>query len=56
MQGTITCPDCGGKTAAPDPGDACHLTFECAQCGEVIQKADGDCCVYRSNGLACHCG
>jgi hypothetical protein len=46
----LTCPDCGGRTEAEMPLDACQFFFDCPHCGRVLRPKPGDCCVFCSYG------
>ena len=46
----ITCPECGHKSEAIMPTDACQYFYECEKCQKVIKPKKGDCCVYCSYG------
>jgi hypothetical protein len=44
----ITCPDCGARTAASMPEDACQFFWECPSCTTIVRPKAGDCCVFCS--------
>lgn len=47
---TLTCPDCGARSATTMPGDACVYFYECPGCRLVLRPRPGDCCVFCSYG------
>ncbi|WP_078059459.1 GDCCVxC domain-containing (seleno)protein [Tropicimonas marinistellae] len=46
----LTCPDCGHRTEATMPTDACQWFFECPACAALLRPLPGDCCVFCSFG------
>ncbi|WP_299427717.1 GDCCVxC domain-containing (seleno)protein [uncultured Meiothermus sp.] len=48
LEATLTCPQCGGRTAATMPTDACQRLFACPCCGVILKPKPGDCCVFCS--------
>jgi len=51
---TLTCPQCGHRSADLMPTDACQYFYDCKGCGAVLKPLAGDCCVYCSFGdVAC---
>jgi hypothetical protein len=49
-QSTLTCPECGARTTAEMPQDACQFFFDCPSCAAVLRPEPGDCCVWCSYG------
>lgn len=47
---TVTCPQCGGRSAETMPTDACQFFYECRHCGALLRPKPGDCCVFCSYG------
>jgi hypothetical protein len=47
---TITCPQCGHRSAETMPTDACRVLYECKGCGALVRPKPGDCCVFCSYG------
>ena len=50
LESTITCPECGGKSRATMPTDACQWFYDCPHCGARLRPKPGDCCVFCSWG------
>lgn len=46
----ITCPHGGRQKEETMPTDACLYSYKCTQCGDVLKRKDGDCCVFCSYG------
>ncbi|HZH48140.1 MAG TPA: GDCCVxC domain-containing (seleno)protein [Nitrospira sp.] len=44
----VTCPNCGTRTEAEMPAEACLVFFECESCHVVLRPKSGDCCVFCS--------
>ncbi len=47
---TLTCPVCGSARTETMPTDACQVRYRCTECGVILQRKPGDCCVYCSYG------
>jgi len=47
---TISCPQCGARTTAQMPTNACQYFFECPHCSAQLRPKPGDCCVFCSYG------
>jgi hypothetical protein len=50
LQSTITCPQCGARTAERMPTNACVYFYDCAGCSALLKPLAGDCCVFCSYG------
>jgi hypothetical protein len=50
MQSTITCSQCGQRSEAEMPMDACLFFYECPGCKTLLRPLAGDCCVFCSYG------
>ena len=50
LTSTLTCPECGAKTTADMPTDACQYFWDCPSCNVVLRALPGDCCVWCSYG------
>ena len=50
LESTLTCPDCGARSAERMPTDACLFFWHCPGCGSRIKPKSGDCCVFCSYG------
>lgn len=50
LTSTLTCPECGARTKAAMPEDACQFFYDCPACGAVLRPKAGDCCVFCSYG------
>lgn len=49
-ESVVTCPDCGHRTTARMPIDACQIRYDCPNCGTMLKPKPGDCCVFCSYG------
>ncbi len=49
-ESVITCPECGDRTCAEMPLDACQFFYECPRCASLLRPKPGDCCVFCSYG------
>jgi hypothetical protein len=50
LASTLTCPQCGHRSAETMPTDACLFFHVCAGCGARLMPKAGDCCVFCSYG------
>ena len=54
LESVVTCPVCGGESAATMPTDACQFFWDCPRCKAIVRPKAGDCCVFCSYGsVAC---
>lgn len=49
---TITCPHCAADIRELMEHDACVIFLYCPTCHSKIEMRPGDCCVFRSFGVA----
>lgn len=50
LQSTITCPQCGERSAETMPTNACIYFYDCLSCAALLKPLPGDCCVFCSYG------
>ena len=50
LRSTLTCPECGHRTAETMATDACQYFYDCPGCGALLKPKPGDCCVFCSYG------
>ena len=55
LVGKITCPSCGSDSFARMCHTWCLYFHECKSCGSMITPRRGECCVFRSYGVAALC-
>jgi hypothetical protein len=52
----LTCPNCGWKSVEAIPEHFDRDYVNCDNCHQMLERGDGDCCVFRTIGDApCRC-